>query len=95
MSDEFLNSMKMVVEYTEATTDLASRLSAQVVALTICVQAMRVELLSTQRHEANQRFRIAIEDLMAILDDRVIPGPFHAALLEETNRLISILAKAT
>lgn len=92
MSDEFLRSMELLVKDAEETADIAARLGAQVVALTVCVDAMRGELLSMQCLEASRQFRAAIEDVMAILDDRLLPREFHAELLDKTNDLISLLA---
>jgi hypothetical protein len=70
-----------------------SRLGAKNVVLVRLIDAV-IPLLSTaQCRDAMAVFRETIEDVMALMDDQVLPPDYHSTILNETNACIEILEK--
>ncbi|KHK55810.1 hypothetical protein PI87_12425 [Ralstonia sp. A12] len=57
------------------------------------VDAALPQLSVAQRAEAAWSLRQGIEDVMSIADDIALPAEYHAALLEQTNVLLTALER--
>jgi len=70
---------------------LAACLGARVVVMTTLIDAMFPHLSVSQRLEVSRSFRLGVENVMSLTDDRIMPEEFHAALLEQTNVFLAAL----
>jgi len=86
-----LNSLDVVNEHSEKTMALAACLGARVVVMTTLIDAMFPHLSVSQRLEVSRSFRLGVENVMSLTDDRIMPEEFHAALLEQTNVFLAAL----
>lgn len=86
--DSLLNTMASLVN---SSSTVVSRLGARSIVLSKLADAVVPLLTHAQRDEATVSFRIAIEDIMAVMDDTILPADYHSALFVETNVCLEML----
>ncbi|MGF7000514.1 hypothetical protein [Paraburkholderia sp. GAS32] len=86
--DSLLKTMASLMNSSGA---VVSRLGARSIVLSKLADAVVPLLTRAQRDEAIISFKIAIEDVMAAMDDTILPADYHSALLVETNLCLEML----
>ena len=83
--------LKTMVSLVNSNGTVVSRLGARSIVLSKFADAVVPLLTRAQRDEATISFRIAIEDVMAVMDDTILSADYHSSMLVETNVCLEML----
>jgi hypothetical protein len=86
--DRLLQTLKIAMS---SSVLLVSNLGAKNLALGKLVDAVIPLLSPAQCSQATAIFREAIEDVMALMDDQLLPPDYHSTILNQTNACIGML----
>ncbi|WP_052391639.1 hypothetical protein [Paraburkholderia bannensis] len=86
-------TLKAIAAQTAEVTARISRLAGRAVVMQKFIELAMPALSPVQAAEIHQQLRKTLEDVMALMDDALLPPDYHTAFLDKTNELLRELER--
>lgn len=87
------STLKTIAAQTAEVTTRISRLAGKAVVMQRFIELAVPTLSATQAADIHRQLRKTLEDVMALMDDALLPPDYHTAFLDKTNELLRELER--